>query len=89
MAGLWSGGFVALAVLAFSIIGGLFVANAVQASRECSLNKDCGVTNYCGSDFKCHEYPQQVVYKADYQMPALIIGIAMVISVILLKKIKG
>ncbi len=83
--GVWSGGFVALVVLAFSIIGGLFVTNAVQATRECNLNTDCSELTYCGSDFKCHEYPSQVIYKTDYTIPALILGVGLVISALVLK----
>ncbi len=56
-------------------------------SRECRSNRDCGKDAYCGSDFACHQIPviERTTTKGDYTMPALILGIAMIITALILK----
>ena len=53
------------------------------SQRECRSNKDCGSESYCGSDFSCHQYP--TIYKTEYNfaVPAIIIGIAIIIAVLI------
>ena len=50
--------------------------------RECKSNRDCGSESYCGSDFSCHSYPtiQKTVVQYNLFWPAVIIGLAIVIS---------
>ena len=51
------------------------------AQRECNANKDCSKNSYCGSDNTCHEYPKQIVVtEHNYLIPAIILGIALIIS---------
>ena len=54
--------------------------------RECRTNKDCGEEAYCGSDFACHQIP--VIERstgASYTLPALIIGLAMIVTAVIIK----
>jgi hypothetical protein len=58
-------------------------------NRECRTNRDCGKDYYCGSDFACHQIPviekSSVVVERHYTVPALIIGVAMIITAVILK----
>jgi ABC-type antimicrobial peptide transport system permease subunit len=58
------------------------------AGRECSRDTDCGSDRYCGSDFECHDY--KIVYKSvnnyDLVIPAIIIGLAIVIGAYVLRR---
>lgn len=66
---------VALAV----VIVGFFLVSL--ATRECSSNKDCQESAYCGSDYECHDYPQQIVVKENSFLPAAIVfGIALILA---------
>ena len=77
-------------VVLLSTAGALIVSNVIQVSRECTVNKECTTTQYCGSDFRCHEYPaiQETVVKTDYVKPALILGVAIVVGAVILKRNK-
>lgn len=58
----------------------------VYVQRECHTNTDCESSSYCGSDFSCHQYPEQVIVeKQSFALPALILGGAIVIAALLLK----
>ncbi len=57
-----------------------------MGNRECNTDSDCGKGSYCGSDFACHEIP--VIEKSasvSFTLPALILGIAMIITAVILK----
>jgi hypothetical protein len=54
------------------------------ATRECSSDKECGSERYCGSDYKCHDYP--TITKHNYIIPAIIMGISIIIAAYILKK---
>jgi hypothetical protein len=54
------------------------------ATRECSTDKECGDERYCGSDYKCHDFP--TITKHSYIIPAIIIGISIIIAAYVLKK---
>ena len=41
-----------LGVILFSIV---YTVN--EAKKECRINNDCKTSQYCGSDFKCHDFP--------------------------------
>ena len=58
-------------------------------NRECRTNSDCGKDAYCGSDFTCHQIPviekSSVIVERHYTVPALIIGIAMIVTAVILR----
>lgn len=54
-------------------------------NRECNTNNDCGKGSYCGSDFACHEIPVIEKSSGGYIVPALILGISMIIAAAILK----
>lgn len=58
----------------------------VLSNRECSTDRDCPETHYCGSDFKCHEHQIVRVEKNDLMVPAIIIGISIVIAAFIIRK---
>lgn len=63
----------ALAIIAMLIIN--------YSSRECDSNKDCSKSAYCGSDYKCHEYPKEIIVKEQsYVWPALILGLSLIVA---------
>jgi hypothetical protein len=57
------------------------------AGRECSKDTDCGNERYCGSDFKCHEFKiiQKTEINNNFMIPAIIVGIAIIIAAIVLR----
>jgi len=58
------------------------------SQRECRTNKDCGAEAYCGSDFACHSYPtiQKTIVQYNLLLPSVIIGIAIVVAAVILKR---
>ena len=82
---LW-GAFFIIVIIAFSIAG--TIMKLAEGKKECSLNSDCPANNYCGSDFKCHLFPtiENTIVKNDWTMPAAIIGLAIVIAAMILRK---
>ncbi|MEW5896903.1 MAG: hypothetical protein AB1668_04380 [Nanoarchaeota archaeon] len=75
-------GNMALAIVAVAlalVIVGFFLVSL--ATRECSSNKDCKESAYCGSDYKCHDYPQQIVVKENsFLSAAIVLGIALILA---------
>ena len=59
-----------------------------MSSRQCDSNIDCKENQYCGSDFKCHDFKIIKVYKHDLILPAAIVAAALVIGAVVLKKKK-
>jgi len=57
------------------------------ATRQCSYDSQCLSDNYCGSDFKCHQFKtvEKTVLVTDYSTPAAIIAIAVIIAALILK----
>ena len=57
------------------------------SNRECDNNNDCNPNSYCGSDFKCHEFPviEKEVAKNSLLMPSIILGIAIIVSSYILR----
>ena len=48
--------------------------------------KECTETQYCGSDYKCHDYPDSIeTGRPSYLIPSIIIGIAIVVSAFILR----
>jgi len=56
-------------------------------SRECRSNSQCPADNYCGSDFSCHQIPtiEKTVVENNLIVPSIIIGLAIIISAIVLR----
>ena len=86
-------GFVHIIIGAVVLI--LIIIIGVQISEE---RKDCGGkpffgsvktcldTQYCGSDYKCHDYPEFVeTGRPSYLIPSMVIGIAIVASAFILR----
>ncbi len=82
------GAFVVIVIIAFSIAGAATVLKVIDGSKECKLNSDCQADNYCGSDFKCHIFPniENNIVKNDWTTPAAIIGLAIVVSAMILRR---
>jgi hypothetical protein len=55
--------------------------------RECSEDNDCPENNYCGSDFDCHKHPviEKEIAKNNLLAPSIILGLAIVISAVILR----
>ena len=83
----WGAVFV-IAVIALSGAGAASILRYMDGAKECKLNNDCRSTAYCGSDFKCHEYPniQQTVVKNEWVKPALIVGLSIVLAALILRR---
>lgn len=68
----------ALVILAYVLVS--------FAQRECNSNRDCPGNAYCGTDYECHEYPDQIVVKeTNYISSALTLGIFLVIAAYIFK----
>ncbi|MBW2978180.1 hypothetical protein KY331_05010 [Candidatus Woesearchaeota archaeon] len=59
-----------------------------MSGRQCNANIDCGEKQYCGSDFKCHDFQIIKVYKNDLVIPAVIVAAALVVGAVILKRKK-
>ena len=71
-----------VAVLLALILLAIFLVGL--ALRECNSNKDCSDNAYCGSDYECHEYPNNtVVQKNNFVPAALILGVSLVLAMYL------
>ena len=79
------GGITAIIVIIIVLV---FIGWLVNiGGRECRTNKDCGKEAYCGSDFACHQIPviERNVGQTSYTVPALIIGLAMIVTAVILR----
>jgi hypothetical protein len=79
------GGLTAIVIILIIVVFLGWLVNV--GGRECRTNKDCGEDNYCGSDFACHKFPViEKEYKSgNYIVPALIIGIALIVTAVILR----
>ncbi len=70
------------------IIAYLIVFSLGAIIQECGKNSDCKENNYCGSDNSCHPFPQAPITIVKYNLilPALILGVAVIVSAYVLKK---
>ncbi len=84
------GAFFIIAIIAFSIGGTATILKVMEGRKECKLNSDCQANNYCGSDFKCHQFPliENTIVKTDWTTPAAILGVAIIIGAMILKRKK-
>ncbi len=82
-----SGGIAALPIIAIIlavIVFGMFLVNL--ASRQCNSNRDCPGNAYCGTDYECHEFPQQIVTSQNNFLPAaLIFGGSIILAAFILR----
>ena len=74
-----SKGNVALAIVAVILALTLLIIYLIGlASRECGSNKDCPETAYCGSDYECHAFPEEIIVRENSNLPAaVIVGISL------------
>lgn len=88
-------GDITVAGILLVIIILLFIGWLINVGgRECRNNRDCGDGYYCGSDYACHQVPsyqQRDVDGGSFTMPALILGVCLIITALILKwdKIKA
>jgi len=85
MAGL-AGIFMIVVVVAFSVVGAVTLYRIFDVQKECKVNSDCASESYCGSDFKCHPFPRIEVVKYDFAIPALILGLCIILAAMIVKK---
>ncbi|MBT4805464.1 hypothetical protein HON71_04795 [Candidatus Woesearchaeota archaeon] len=70
-------------VLALIILAYLLIT---FAQRECNSNRDCPGNAYCGTDYECHEFPDQIIVKqTNYISSAAILGIFLVMAAYIFK----
>jgi len=78
-----------LGLIAIVIVLGLVILTITLINfynRECSKNSDCSQSAYCGSDYKCHEFPKEIIVKENsYILASTILGVAMIIAAYILK----
>ena len=89
MAGHFWGIFLVIAIIVLSIGGAATFQKVMEGMKECKLNSDCPENNYCGSDFKCHSFPvieNTIVEGTDWKTPAAILGVAIIIAAMILRK---
>ncbi len=68
-----------VAVILALLILTIYLVNIAQ--RECESNRDCSDNAYCGTDYECHQFPEQIVVKESNYIPAtLIFGIFLVVA---------
>ena len=77
-----SAAVVVLVIIIILIVVGWLIS---ISGRECKKNEDCKADHYCGSDFKCHEFPVIIKEKNNLFWPSVIIIIAIIIGAIILK----
>ncbi len=82
------GAFIVIVIIAFSIAGSATIMKVMEGRKECKLNSDCTENNYCGSDFKCHQFPviENTIVKSDWTTPAAIIGLAIVVAAMIMRR---
>ena len=72
---------VAAVIVIVLIIVIIIVSISRYTLRECSGNEQCDEMHYCGSDFKCHEYPSNPPKPENMLIiPAIILGLALIIA---------
>jgi len=76
-----------IVILSIVFILFLIIFN-IKYNRECSKDSECGEDHYCGADFACHQHPviEKVLYKNDFVIPSIIIGISLIIAAIIFRR---
>lgn len=79
------GEVVSIIILILLVI--IIVGYGIKISgRECSSNVDCKENQYCGSDFKCHNFKIIKVYRYDLIIPAIIVAKGFIIGAWIIRK---
>lgn len=80
------GAAVSLLIIIVIIILVIWVSSCERG--ECRQDSDCADNNYCGADKACHQIPiiNQTVVQYNLTLPSLIIGVAIVIAAIILRR---
>ena len=75
-------GSAALAIVAVILALLVFIIYLVNiAQRECESNRDCSDNAYCGTDYECHQFPEQIVVKeSNFILASIIFGVFLVIA---------
>lgn len=86
------GGFTAVVIILIVIVFLGWLVNI--GGRECSSNKECKDSEYCSSDFACHDIPviekitTPTIIQRDYSSlkgPVTILGLAAIITAVILR----
>lgn len=82
------GVFFVVAVIGLGVAGTATVLKVMEGKAECTANSECGDTQYCGSDLKCHPFPaiEKTVVKNDWTTPAAILGLSIVLAALIMRK---
>lgn len=68
-----------IAIILAIIILAVYLVGIAQ--RDCNSNKDCPENAYCGTDYECHDFPQQILVKeANYLPASIIFGISLILA---------
>jgi hypothetical protein len=68
-----------IAVILALLVLTVYLVNIAQ--RDCESNRDCPDNAYCGTDYECHQFPDQIIVKESNYVPAaLIFGIFLVVA---------
>ncbi len=83
--GNWFG--ILLGAVIIGVIIGVFT-NIEKLTAECTSNNDCNNSQYCGADYKCHDFPviEKTKIVNDYGKAATILGISFVIVALILRR---
>ncbi|HLC32785.1 MAG TPA: hypothetical protein VJJ82_03090 [Candidatus Nanoarchaeia archaeon] len=79
------GGFLVIVIICLSIAGASAIIKFSEGRHECNENKNCQITSYCGSDFKCHEFPTRLESTNNWVLPALIVGACVIIGAVIIR----
>ena len=68
-----------VAVILALLVLTIYLVNTAQ--RECESNRDCSDNAYCGTDYECHQFPEQIVVKeSNFILASIIFGVFLVIA---------
>ncbi|MBU0457170.1 MAG: hypothetical protein ABH824_00725 [Nanoarchaeota archaeon] len=77
-------GLTAVAIILALVILGFFLVSL--ALRECNSNKECPDDSYCGTDYECHPYPDEIIVKKNNLLSAaIVLGVSLIIAAYLFK----
>ena len=76
-------------VTAILLLGAIImvILAANLSLRECNNNGDCSADSYCGSNYQCLPYPEEVVVRDNnYLLAAIVLGVSMIIAAYILRR---
>ena len=72
-------GLIAIIIILVLAIFTIYLVSIAQ--RNCNSNKDCAENAYCGTDYECHQFPQEIVTDgSSYTGAAIILGLSLILS---------